>query len=96
MRLQAQPAEVLALLLRRAGQVVTRTELKEVVWGSETHVDFDKGLNFCIAQVRAALGDSAEAPVYIQTIPKQGYQFIAIVHEVKGADVTIDIRPGAH
>lgn len=78
-RLQAQPAEVLALLLRRAGQVVTRAELKQVVWGSETHVDFDKGLNFCIAQVRAALGDSADAPVYIQTIPKQGYQFIAPV-----------------
>ena len=79
MRLQAQPAQVLALLIRHAGQVVTRAELKEAVWGSETFVDFDKGLNFCIAQVRAALGDSADAPVYIQTIPKQGYQFIAPV-----------------
>lgn len=78
-RLQAQPAQVLALLLKRADQVVTRAELKEAVWGSETYVDFDKGLNFCIAQVRAALGDSADAPLYIRTIPKQGYQFIAPV-----------------
>lgn len=78
-RLQAQPAQVLGLLLRRAGQVVTRAELKEAVWGSETFVDFDKGLNFCIAQVRTALGDSADAPLYIQTIAKHGYQFIAPV-----------------
>lgn len=78
-RLQAQPAQVLGLLLRNAGQVVTRNELKDVVWGSETFVDFDKGLNFCIAQIRAALGDSADAPIYIKTVPKQGYQFIVPV-----------------
>jgi len=78
-RLQAQPAQVLGLLLRHAGQVVTRAELKEAVWGSETFVDFDKGLNFCIAQVRTALGDSADAPIYIRTIAKHGYQFIAPV-----------------
>lgn len=77
--LQMQPAQVLGLLLRNAGKVVTRTELKDAVWGSETFVDFDKGLNFCIAQVRAALGDSANAPIYIRTVPKQGYQFIAPV-----------------
>ena len=78
-RLQAQPAQVLNLLLQHANRVVTRSELKDAIWGSDTFVDFDKGLNFCIAQVRAALGDSADAPVYIKTIPKLGYQFIAPV-----------------
>jgi DNA-binding winged helix-turn-helix (wHTH) protein/TolB-like protein len=81
-RLQAQPAQVLGLLLRHAGQIVTRAQLKETVWGSETFVDFDKGLNFCIAQVRAALSDSADAPIYIRTVPKQGYQFIAPITSV--------------
>src|SRR5215469_3265379 len=78
-RLQAQPAQVLSLLLQHSGQVVTRAQLQQAVWGSETFVDFDKGLNFCIAQVRAALGESADAPVYIETIPKRGYRFIAPV-----------------
>jgi DNA-binding winged helix-turn-helix (wHTH) protein/TolB-like protein len=78
-RLQAQPTQVLNLLLQHSDRVVTRTELKDAIWGSDTFVDFDKGLNFCIAQVRAALGDSADAPVYIKTIPKLGYQFIAPV-----------------
>src|SRR6185437_16827319 len=68
-RLQAQPAQVLSLLLQKSGRVVTRSELKDAIWGSDTFVDFDKGLNFCIAQVRAALGDSADAPVYIKTSP---------------------------
>lgn len=79
-RLQAQPAQVLRLLLENAGQVVTRVELKEAVWGSDTFVDFDKGLNFCIAQIRSALGESAESPIYIKTVPKLGYQFIAAVN----------------
>lgn len=84
-RLQAQPAQVLGLLLSHAGRVVTRTELKDALWGTETFVDFDRGLNFCIAQIRAALSDSAEAPIYIKTFPKRGYQFIAPV-AVSGED----------
>jgi DNA-binding winged helix-turn-helix (wHTH) protein/TolB-like protein len=76
-RLQAQPAQVLAVLLEHAGEVVTREELRSAVWGAGTFVDFDRGLNFCIAQIRAALGDSADSPRFIKTIPKQGYQFIA-------------------
>lgn len=78
-RLQSQPAQVLALLLANAGEVVTRQALRNAVWGPATFVDFDKGLNFAIAQVRAALGDSAEAPTYVRTLPKRGYQFIAPV-----------------
>jgi DNA-binding winged helix-turn-helix (wHTH) protein len=78
-RLQAQPAQVLGVLLENAGAVVSREALRQAVWGGGTHVDFDSGLNFCIAQVRSALGESAESPVYIKTVPKRGYQFIAPV-----------------
>jgi DNA-binding winged helix-turn-helix (wHTH) protein/TolB-like protein len=78
-RLQPQPRRVLALLLSRAGELVTREEMQLEVWGTGTYVDFDRGLNFCIAQIRSALKDSAESPRYLQTIPKQGYVFIAPV-----------------
>ncbi|MGJ5813397.1 winged helix-turn-helix domain-containing protein [Paludibaculum fermentans] len=78
-RLQAQPSQVLAALLAQPGEVVSRETLRQAVWGAGTHVDFESGLNFCIAQIRSALGDSAEAPVYIRTIPKRGYQFIGPV-----------------
>jgi len=77
--LQPQPAQVLALLVERAGEVVTRETLQRALWGAETFVDFERGLNFCIGQVRAALDDSAESPRFIRTIPKRGYQFIAPV-----------------
>lgn len=78
-RLQPQPAQVLAALLTRPGEIVTREELRAAVWSADTFVDFDRNLNFCIAQIRSALGDSAESPLYIKTIPKRGYQFIAPV-----------------
>ena len=78
-RLQAQPAKVLAVLLDHAGRVTTRETLQREVWGGDTHVDFERGLNYCIAQIRSALGDSAESPQYIETVPKQGYRFIAPV-----------------
>lgn len=85
-RLQPQPAKVLALLVRRPGAVVTREELRLEVWGNGTHVDFERGLNFCVAQIRGALGDSAEAPRYLQTVPKQGYRFIAPVEHDRPAE----------
>ena len=80
-RIQAQPSAVLAVLLAHAGEVVTRSALCQAVWGSETHVDFENGLNFCVAQLRGTLGDSADSPLYIKTVPKHGYQFIAAVTE---------------
>ena len=79
MRLQPQPAQVLALLVAHPERVVTRDELRQAVWGDQTFVDFDRGLNFCIAQIRTALGDDAGAPRYVRTIPKKGYQFICPV-----------------
>lgn len=79
-RLQPQPAQVLATLLLRAGQLVTREELRQVVWRGDTFVDFERGLNFCIAQIRGALGDTATTPRYIRTSPRKGYEFICPVH----------------
>lgn len=78
-RLEPQPAKALALLVARAGEVVTREDLKTVVWGGDTHVDFDRGLAYCISQVRTALGDSAENPRFIETLPRRGFRFIAPV-----------------
>ena len=79
LRLQAQPSQVLACLLANAGEVVSREELRRVVWPAGTFVDFERGLNFCIAQIRASLKDDAASPRFIRTIPKRGYQFIAPV-----------------
>lgn len=80
-KLQAQPAKVLAVLVNHAGEMVTRETLQHEVWGTGTHVDFERGLNYCIAQIRSALGDNAESPQYIETIPKQGYRFIGRLTE---------------
>jgi TolB-like protein/DNA-binding winged helix-turn-helix (wHTH) protein/Tfp pilus assembly protein PilF len=84
-RLQPQPFKVLALLASRAGEVVTREEIQEKVWGNETFVDFEHGLNFCIKQIRATLGDNAEVPRFIETLPKRGYRFIAPVDPIAAA-----------
>ena len=75
--IERQPAKALTLLVSRAGEVVTREELREVVWGRDTHVDFDRGLAYCVSQIRTALGDSGDNPRFVQTIPKQGFKFIA-------------------
>ncbi len=76
-RLQPQPAKVLALLVERAGETVTRDELRQRIWGDGTFVDFERGLNFCVSQIRSVLGDSADRPRFIETVPRRGYRFIA-------------------
>jgi DNA-binding winged helix-turn-helix (wHTH) protein/TolB-like protein len=81
-RLQSQPAQVLSRLLEHAGKVVSREELRGAVWGGETFVDFDRGLNFCIAQIRSALNDDSVTPRYIRTLPRRGYQFIAPIERI--------------
>lgn len=77
--LEPQPAKALALLLSKPGDIVSREELRDAVWGADTHVDFDRGLAYCLSQIRAALGDSGDNPRFVQTIPKRGYKFIAPV-----------------
>ncbi len=82
-RLQPQPFRLLLFLVRRPGALVSREDIKAELWADGTYVDFDQAMNFAIKQVREALGDSAERPLYLQTVPRRGYRFIAPV-EVPG------------
>ena len=77
MKLQPQPLRVLLLLTQHAGQVVTREEIQRHLWSDSTFVDFGRGINFSINQIRGALADDAERPRYIETLPRRGYRFIA-------------------
>jgi cholera toxin transcriptional activator len=79
LRLQGQPLQILVLLLERAGEVVTREELRQNLWPSDTFVDFDHSLNTAINKVRDTLGDSASSPRYVETLSRRGYRFIAPV-----------------
>jgi DNA-binding winged helix-turn-helix (wHTH) protein len=78
-RVQPQPFRLLRLLTDRPGTLVTREEIQAALWPNDTFVDFEQGVNFAIKQVREALGDRAEASVYVQTVPKRGYRFLAPV-----------------
>jgi DNA-binding winged helix-turn-helix (wHTH) protein/tetratricopeptide (TPR) repeat protein len=77
LKIHPQPFRVLLLLTERSGQIVTREEIRHCLWGNNTCVDFDGGINFCVNQIRAALADDAENPRYIETLPRRGYRFIA-------------------
>ena len=81
-RVQQQPMKLLKILLERPGEVVTREELRGRVWADESFGDFDQAVNIAIAKLRSALGDSADNPRYIETLPKRGYRFIADVSVV--------------
>jgi len=81
-RVQQQPMKLLEILLEHPGEVVTREELRSRVWPSESFGDFDQALNIAIGKLRSALGDSAESPRFIETLPKRGYRFIADVSVV--------------
>jgi TolB-like protein len=79
-KLQDQPLQILALLLEHPGQVVTREELRSRLWPSDTFVDFDHSLNKAINKLREALGDSAEHPQFVETLPRRGYRFLGSVN----------------
>ena len=87
-RVQQQPMKLLEILLERPGEVITREELRSRVWTDESFGDFDQAVNIAIAKLRSALGDSAENPRFIETLPKRGYRFIADVSVVDA-----DARP---
>src|SRR5690348_6738436 len=78
-RVQEQPFQLLTLLVERAGQVVTREEIRNRLWPQNTFVEFDKSLGVAVLKVREALGDDAGNPRFIETIPRRGYRFIAPV-----------------
>jgi TolB-like protein/DNA-binding winged helix-turn-helix (wHTH) protein/tetratricopeptide (TPR) repeat protein len=84
-RLQDQPFQVLRVLLERRGEIVTRDALKQILWPADTFVDFDDGLNTAVRKIRDALGDSAEKPRYIETIPRRGYRFVGRLIDVAPA-----------
>ena len=79
LKIHPQPFRVLMLLAERPGQIVTRNEIQHCLWSDSTFVDYERGINFCINQVRGALGDDADTPRYIETLPRRGYRFIASV-----------------
>src|ERR1700675_1873280 len=79
-KLQEQPLQVLAALLEQPGEVVTREELRSKLWPADTFVDFDHSLNAAIRRLRDALGESAEAPLFVETVARRGYRFIAPVN----------------
>jgi DNA-binding winged helix-turn-helix (wHTH) protein len=85
-RLRQQSLKVLAMLAARPGEVVARDELRVALWGGETFVDFDQGLNSCIKEIRAVLGDASDAPLYVETLPRRGYRFIAPIERLAPAD----------
>src|ERR1700733_16092975 len=82
-RIQKQPLQLLAVLLERPGQVVTRPELQKRLWPGDTFVDFEDGLNTAVKKLREALGDDRESPQFIETVPRTGYRFIEPVEIVE-------------
>ena len=101
LRLQEQPFQVLAMLLERPGETVTREELRNRLWTAETFVDFDHGVNKAVNRIRDALGDSATSPRFVETVARRGYRFIADVRIVEGTPIdrseapTPDLGPAA-
>ena len=89
-RLQEQPLRVLATLVERPGEIVTREELQQRIWGKDTFVDFEQSLNKAVNRVREALNDEAGQPRYVETVPRRGYRFIA---PVSGLNSTEQPRP---
>src|SRR4029077_3519344 len=98
LRLSGQPLQILAILVERSGEVVTREELHSKLWSADTFVDFDHGLNNAVARIREVLDDSAEAPRYVETIPRRGYRFIAPLTDLLPATLppsTAELRVGS-
>ena len=92
-RLQEQPFQLLAYLVHRPGEVVTREDLREKLWPSDTFVDFDHSLNTAVNKVRDALGDSASSPRFVETLARRGYRFIAPVEHVESHSAAAALGP---
>src|SRR6266853_210705 len=92
-RVQQQPLRLLEILLEHPGEVVTREELRSRIWPNESFGDFDQAVNVAIAKLRGALGDSADNPRYIETLPRRGYRFIAEVAVVNRPTNKLELLP---
>src|SRR5581483_2501723 len=88
-KLNGHPVRILELLLRSPGRLVTRDELRQELWPRDTFVDFEHGLNAAVKRLRAALGDSAETPRFVETLPRRGYRFTAEVVTASPSTVVI-------
>ena len=86
-KLPPQPFRVLELLVRRSGEVLSREEIRESIWRDDTFVDFEQGLNFCIRQIREAVGDTAVGPRFIETLPRRGYRFLIPVEAPAAVEI---------
>ena len=89
--LQEQPFQVLAVLLQRPGELVRREEVRRQVWPEDTFVEFDHALNTAIKKIRIALGDCADSPTFVETIPKRGYRFVAEVRAQDKPPATVQL-----
>src|SRR6202050_3818423 len=94
LRIQEQPFRILELLLGESGEIVSRETLRQALWPPGTHVNFDGSLNPPLKKIRAALQDDAENPRFIETVPRQGYRFVAPVHFINGAAATVSPGQG--
>jgi DNA-binding winged helix-turn-helix (wHTH) protein len=88
-RLQGQPVEILAMLLQRPGEIVSREELQKKLWPADTFVDFEQGLNNAMKRLRAALDDDADSPHFIETLPRRGYRFVGSVNTSETTHLTV-------
>src|ERR1700676_433415 len=89
LKLQDQPFRILCLLLQQPGQIVSRERFRQELWPEGTHVNFDGSLNAALKKLRAALQDDAENPRFVETIPRQGYRFVAPVHFINEAPASV-------
>ena len=94
-RIQQQPARVLAMLISNHGAMVTREQIRAAIWGNDTFVDFEQGLNYCIRQIRLTLSDQAECPRYVETLPRLGYRFIAPIEKIGTIEVASNMPNAA-
>jgi len=95
-RLQEQPFQIMRLLLARPGALVTRDEMRSRLWPDGTFVDFEHSLNAAVKRLRAALGDDARAPRYIETLPRRGYRWISAAIPLGRPDVSAKLGGNAH
>ena len=93
-KLQPQPFRLLLLLTSRPGALFTREEIRAALWADGTFVDFDQAVNFAIRQIRDALSDSADRPVFVETMPRKGYRFVAPV-QLEGAASRVEAPPAS-
>lgn len=96
LKLRPQAFQVLVLMAEQAGQIVTREEIKRHLWGDSTFVDFERGINFSINQIRAVLHDNPDQPRYIETLPRVGYRFLVTVTSDEVDDLVVTLNDSAN